>query len=119
MGCCTSAGFWARHLLNNALEVYVASEPQAFPMLTPVAAAGPAYARLQQPIAAYPSEKTEVLDLAATDSLYVASPIISDNVRLGTLIMAYTREGFTPRFGGNTPAWSGRPRSVPFRSPPP
>lgn len=85
-------------VLNNAFEVYVASDPQAFPMLTPVASAGAAYERLQAHIGSHPSDKTEVLDLAATDSLYVASPIISDNVRLGTLIMAYTREGFTPRF---------------------
>ncbi|SCZ54523.1 sensor histidine kinase [Thiohalomonas denitrificans] len=85
-------------VLSNDFEVYVASNPEAFPMLTPISSAGTAYGQLQRHLENQPSTGTEVIDIAETDSLYVASPIISDNVRLGTLVMSYERAGFTPRF---------------------
>ncbi len=85
-------------VLNNDTEIYVASDPFRFPMLTPLANASVAYERLEQFLSSNASNHTEVQDLPGTDSLYVTSPIISDNVRLGTLVMSYPRASFTPRF---------------------
>lgn len=85
-------------VLNNDYNIYVASDPFRFPMLTPMAHASSAHKHLQEVLSTNLSENTEILDLSGTDSLYVTSPIISDNVRLGTLIMSYPRASFTPRF---------------------
>lgn len=85
-------------VLNNNSDIYVASDPFRFPMLTPLSKASPAYKYLQQYLKSHLSQNSEVLDLPKTDSLYVTSPIISDDVRLGTLVTSYSRASFTPRF---------------------
>lgn len=85
-------------ILNNNSDIYVASDPFRFPILTPLNKAGLTYERLHEFLISNPLENTEILDLSNTDSLYVTTPIISDNVRLGTLIMSYPRASFTPRF---------------------
>ena len=85
-------------VLNGAFEVYAASDPRTFRMLAPIAAAGADFAELHQRFALHPPAATEVLDLPRTDSLYVTTPIISDQVVLGILVLTYSREGFTPRF---------------------
>ena len=85
-------------VLNNNYDIYAASDPFRFPMLTPLKNVSPTLEHLQQFLSSHLSENTEVLDLAGTDSLYVTSPIISDNVRLGILVMSYPRASFTPRF---------------------
>jgi two-component system NtrC family sensor kinase len=85
-------------VLNNQFEVYAASEPQRFPMLAPVADSEPAYARVKRQLADRPQLTPHILDLPGTESLYVATPIVSDGVRLGILVMEYSRAGFTPRF---------------------
>lgn len=85
-------------VLDTNSKVYVASDPQTFQMLEPIAAAGEDYLQLQKYIGEHRSIETETLDLADTNNLYVTTPIVSDDVHLGTLVMAYNREGFTPRF---------------------
>jgi len=85
-------------VLNNKSDIYVASDPFRFPILTPLTNVSPEYKRLQQYLKNHLSQNSEVLDLPATDSLYVTSPIISDDVRLGTLVTSYLRASFTPRF---------------------
>lgn len=85
-------------VVNGALEVYAASHPQAFRMLSPVGAAGPDFAVLQRYLAESGAGALRVLDLPRTESLFVVTPIVSDQVPLGLLIMSYRRDGFTPRF---------------------
>lgn len=85
-------------VLDANRRIYVATDPRVFRMTSPLAQAGLDFAILQGHLAAHPPMTTEVLDLPGTDSLYVTTPIISDQVPLGILVMTYRREGFTPRF---------------------
>ena len=85
-------------VLDDALAVYAASDPRAFRTLTAVASAGPDYAVLQKRLTDIPLAATEVLDLPRTEHLFVTTPIVSDQVRLGVLVMTYRRDDFTPRF---------------------
>jgi two-component system, NtrC family, sensor kinase len=85
-------------ILNNAFEIYVASDPKLFRMYTPITTVIPEFALLEQRLQKSAYNSAQVLDLPRTDYLYVTTPIISDNVHLGTLILNYPRESFTPRF---------------------
>lgn len=85
-------------IINNDFQVYVASAPNRFPMHSPVAAAGPEFTLLEQHLRENRATASQVLDLPRTEHLYVTTPIISDNVRLGMLVISYPRESFTPRF---------------------
>jgi signal transduction histidine kinase len=85
-------------ILNNDFQVYVASDPRQFPMHSPVTSAGPEFALLEQGLRESRTATSQVVDLPRTEHLYVTTPIISDNVRLGTLVISYPRESFTPRF---------------------
>lgn len=85
-------------VLNSAFQVYVSSDPKLFKMFTPLTAAIPGFALLEQQLKISTFNETQILDLPRTEYLYVTTPIISDNVRLGTLILNYPRESFTPRF---------------------
>ncbi len=85
-------------ILNNDFVIYVASDPFRFPMLTSLENISPTYNSLYQFLVSKPTINTQILDLPKTDSLYVTTPIVSDNVRLGTLVMSYPRASFTPRF---------------------
>lgn len=85
-------------VLNSAFQVYVSSDPKRFRMYTPITTAIPEFAQLEQQLQQSAFNETQILDLPNTEYLYVTTPIVSDKVRLGTLILNYPRESFTPRF---------------------
>ncbi len=85
-------------VLNSAFQVYVSSDPAQYKMYTPITTVIPELASLEQQLQKSAFNETQILDLPRTEYLYVTTPIISDNVRLGTLILNYPRESFTPRF---------------------
>lgn len=90
----------AEHIvvIDNDGKIYVASDPERFRMHLPLTAAGPQFAALDQHLRENRLTDSQVLDLPRTDHLYVTTPVVSDNVRLSTLVISYPREGFTPRF---------------------
>ncbi|MCW8841096.1 MAG: HAMP domain-containing histidine kinase [Gammaproteobacteria bacterium] len=85
-------------IINNDNNIYVASDPERFQMHSPLTTAGAEFALLEQQLRQNSDATSQVLDLPQTEHLYVTTPIISDKVRLGTLVISYPREGFTPRF---------------------
>lgn len=85
-------------IIDNRYQIYVASDPERFQMQLPVSSAGSEFAKLETYMRQNRAANAEVLDLPLTENLYVTTPIISDNVRLGTLVISYPRESFTPRF---------------------
>ncbi|AXS84099.1 sensor histidine kinase [Marinobacter sp. Arc7-DN-1] len=85
-------------IINNQYQIYVASNPEQFQMQFPISSAGPEFAQFETHLRQNLAANTEVLDLPLTENLYVITPIISDKVRLGTLVISYPRESFTPRF---------------------
>jgi len=85
-------------IIDKDFQVYVASDPRRFQMHSPVSAAGHEYTLLEEHLRENSAITSQVLDLPRTEHLYVTTPIISDKVRLGTLVISYPRESFTPRF---------------------
>jgi two-component system, NtrC family, sensor kinase len=85
-------------VLNSAFQIYVSSDPKKFKMYTPLTKVIPELTLLKKQLQQSAFNEPRVLDLPRTQYLYVTTPIISDNIRLGTLILNYSRESFTPRF---------------------
>jgi len=85
-------------IIDNDFQIYVASDPGRLQMHSPVSAAGPEFALLERHLRENSVVNSQVLDLPRTEYLYVTTSIISDRVRLGTLVLSYPRESFTPRF---------------------
>lgn len=85
-------------IIDNHFQVYVASDPSRFQMHSPLSAAGPEFILLERHLRENNVVSSQVLDLPYTEHLYVTTPIISDRIRLGTLVISYPRESFTPRF---------------------
>ena len=85
-------------VLDSAKRVYVSSRPQEHPLLGPLAALGPDFAALDREIPMAPDAAIFVRDAAGAQRIYVALPIASDGVRLGTLIVSYNKSLLWERF---------------------
>lgn len=85
-------------VLDARQQVYVSTHPKQYPMLSDPARVSPDLARLQQAIVDYRGTEPKSIELAGSDKFYMVTPIISDGVALGSLVMGYSRSMFLPRF---------------------
>lgn len=85
-------------VIDNVKRVYVSSSPQEYPVLTPLAMLGPDLAALDGSLAQASGTKIFVYDPVGAQRIYVVVPIANDGVRLGTLIVAYSRSLLWRRF---------------------
>ncbi|MBI5262720.1 MAG: HAMP domain-containing histidine kinase [Bradyrhizobium sp.] len=85
-------------VLDARQKVYVSTQPKQYPMLSDLAADDPAAGPLRQAIDAMVAPEFTVITLPSTDRFYILTPIMSDEVRLATLVMGYSRSMFVPRF---------------------
>jgi signal transduction histidine kinase len=84
--------------VDSARKVYVSSRPQAHPLLTALAALGPDYAALDRTLRATADPAMFVDDSIGEDHIYVVLPIANDGVRLGSLIVSYSKSLLWQRF---------------------
>ena len=84
-------------VLDTAKRVYVSSQPQVHPLLSPLSELGPNFAALdrEMPMAANAGVFVRNTD---AENIYVALPIANDGVRLGTLIVSYNKSLLWHRF---------------------
>ena len=87
-------------VLDRRNQVYVATQPDQFPMLADPGRQNPDFDRLQASLDAFKEFDTKAVELDGTDSIYMLTPIVADGVRLGTLVMGYSKGAFIPRFMG-------------------
>lgn len=85
-------------VLDASQQVYVSTHPRQYPMLSDLARASPDLAQLQQLITDHLGTEPKAVELAGSDKFYMVTPIISDGVALGTLVMGYSSSMFLPRF---------------------
>jgi two-component system NtrC family sensor kinase len=85
-------------VLDTRQQVYVSTHPMQYPMLSDPARVSPDLAHLQQVIAVYRGSEPKAVELAGSDKFYMLTPIISDGVAVGTLVMGYSKSMFLPRF---------------------
>lgn len=80
---------------NN--RTYVSNQPLRFPMLTTPAIHDPALIRyLGSTMAAWPDD-TLVIDATTSNALFVVTPIRSEGMRTGTLLMSYSQAPFAAK----------------------
>ena len=83
-------------VLDVNRRVFASSHPEQHPLLSELATLGSDYRALDDEIVANPETATLVLE--RKDATYIAIPVESDNVRLGTLIVAHSNAWIRQRF---------------------
>lgn len=85
-------------VLDSAARIYVSSRPEDHPVLSPLAALGDELQALEGAFPRAADADVFVLEAQGAEHIYVAVPIASDGVRLGTLIVTYNKSLITQRF---------------------
>lgn len=83
-------------LIDSLHEVFVSSQPDAWPMRTPVARLGAAFARLDEQLKAVPEGMPVLLEDDHT--ILLALPMIADDVGIGHLVLVHAAGFYWPRF---------------------
>jgi signal transduction histidine kinase len=87
-------------ILDASRRVYLATDPKQYPMLTDPGRANPDFYELWQAVEGLREFESRVFERAGSPKLYVVTPIVSDGVRLGTLVLGYSKAAFVPRVVG-------------------
>jgi len=82
--------------VDQRQRVFVSTAPDAVPMLATMAQLGEDYRGLAERVAAAPEAAT--VAYSGERRLYVAVPIADEGTRLGTLVIAHSKDIFLPRF---------------------
>lgn len=85
-------------VLDRRNRIYAATHPAEFPTLADSTRINPHFLQLQETLGRYREFETNAVDLPGSDKIYVLTPIVSDGVLLGTLVMGYSKSAFVPRF---------------------
>lgn len=85
-------------VLDNNDRVFVSNLPQRFPILSEIHKDSPELARVEQKIARSIELKPLTYDDTENRFVYFLIPLLDEQVRFGTLIVAYHRSLFLPRF---------------------
>ena len=84
-------------VLNPEQQVYVSTLPRTLPMLADFRQLSPEFAAVAESIA-LPGSDTSVVEPRGSEYLFVATPIVQDDARLGTLVQIYSKKGLRSRF---------------------
>jgi signal transduction histidine kinase len=87
-------------ILDARRRVYLATDPKQYPMLSDPGRANPDFYELWQFVEETGEFESRLVELAGSSKLYVVTPIVSDGVRLGTLVIGYSKGAFVPRVLG-------------------
>ncbi len=85
-------------VLDATNKVFVSTLPEKFPMLSDPTAIEPRISSLLDPLPDLNTSAPAVVEMHRSNSFYLATAIESDGVRLGTLIMSYSKKPFEQRF---------------------
>jgi len=83
-------------VLDAQRQVYVSTRPHSLPILADFARLSGEYAYVAASIAKR-GDETRVIEPEASDYLYVATPIVDEQARLGTLVQIYSKKVLWPR----------------------
>ena len=85
-------------IVTNDNKIYSSSHPKRFPILADIQEIGLEYNELSHKLSLYDDISTMIVDASSNQILHIVTPIISDGVKLGTLVMEYSRDSFNSRF---------------------
>jgi signal transduction histidine kinase len=81
-------------VLDDQERVFVSTDPKRFPVLTPIAQAGEPYASLRR--LATPLDSGERIHTDAAGRLHMITPVVSDGIVIGALVVTYSGDIFGP-----------------------
>ena len=84
-------------VLNPEQQVYVSTLPRTLPMLADFRRLSPEFAEVAESIA-HPGSGTSVVEPRGSAYLFVATPIVQEDARLGTLVQIYSKKVLQSRF---------------------
>lgn len=87
-------------VLDRRNQVYIATNPAEYRMLTDPGRGNPDFDRLQESLATFREFESKTVELEHSDRIYMLTPIDADGVLLGTLVMGHSKSAFIPRFLG-------------------
>lgn len=79
-------------------EIIVSTAPDKLPMLAGLDSLGPGYAELARALDRQSGAGSELHDFATTHQRFIVFPIREEYAQLGTLVLAYSRDVYLPRF---------------------
>lgn len=85
-------------VLDPNRRIYVSSLPERYPVLSDLAAIGREFAYVDKELGTLQAGETKVLEPPDSSRLFIAVPIISDSMTLGTLLVVHDTSGFWFRF---------------------
>jgi signal transduction histidine kinase len=85
-------------VLDAKQQIYVSTHPRQYPMLGDPARVNPEFHALSSALANYREFETRAVEVPHSNSIYAVTPIVSDGVLLGTLVMGYSKSLFLPRY---------------------
>ena len=85
-------------VLDMSQRIYVSTRPLDYPMLGDPVRIDADYGLVQRAVAELPGAEPSAFVSPATERMYLVAPIVSDGVRLGTLVMGYSASVFARRF---------------------
>lgn len=85
-------------VLDTGRRIYVSTNPRSYPMLGDPVRIDPDFAVVQRASAELATSEPSALVSPASSRMYMVAPILSDGVRLGTLVMGYSPSVFNRRF---------------------
>ncbi len=85
-------------ILNAANKVYVATQPERFPLLSDPTAIEPRYAEILKSLPDLHNPVPTIIEPHKSANLFLLIPIQSDGLRIGTLVMSYPKSPFMSSF---------------------
>jgi len=85
-------------ILNENNVIYASTKPERFPMLREPEDIDPRYIELLKAIPNDPRPSTEVVEPRNSENLFLLIPILSDGIRIGTLVMSYPKSPIIDHF---------------------
>jgi len=85
-------------VLDATNKVFVSTLPEKYPMLSDPTVTEPDFSSLLDPLPELSPSAPAIIETHRSNSFYLATAIQSDGVRLGTLIMSYSKKPFEQRF---------------------
>jgi len=85
-------------IVTNDNKIYSSSHPKRFPILADIQEIGLEYIELSKKLSLYDDISTMLVETSNNPIFHIVTPIISDGVKLGTLVMEYSRDNFSSRF---------------------
>ena len=85
-------------VVDDKARIVVSSAPQSLPVLAHLNSLGPDHARLVPALDRLHGANLASLDLPDSKRLFFALPIREEGAQVGTLVLAYSKDVFLPRF---------------------